>query len=102
MCLFLAWEGGATEEHYITPGKLIPEEYPKHPSVLKIVRDSELLRRSAFYYAPHIYYAVNHSLRGEMPVKPRKLMYAQGGRDSNSLCDSKFTTHCQLTIVQYF
>ena len=28
-----------------------------------------------------------------MPVKPRKVVSAQGGRHSKSLCDSKFATH---------
>ena len=36
-----------------------PNQYPKDPAVLKTVRDSELLRRSVFYYPPQIYYAVN-------------------------------------------
>ena len=44
-----------------------------------------------FYYAPETYYAVNASLRGEMPVKLRKVMSMQGGRDGKSLRDRKFT-----------
>ena len=50
------------------------------------------------YYAPLIYYAVNPSLRGEMPVKPKEMMSAQWGRDSKSLCDRKFTTRSKFTI----
>ena len=46
--------------------------FPKDPAVLKTLRDSELLRRSVFTTPPNIYYAVNPSLRGEMPVKPKE------------------------------
>ena len=36
---------------------------------------------------------MNHSLRREKPRKPRKMMSAQGGRNSKSLRDGKLTTH---------
>ena len=53
---------------------------PKDPAVLKILQDSELLRRSAFTPPPIIiHYAVNPSLRGQMLAKPRKIVSAQGG-----------------------
>ena len=45
-------------------------------------------------------YVVNSSLRGEMPVKTKENdVCAGGGRDSNSLYDSKFATHSESTIT---
>ena len=41
---------------------------------------------------------VSPSLRGEMPVKPRKMMCAQGGRDSKSPCDSELTSIVDLPL----
>ena len=64
---------------------------PKGPSRTKTLRNSELL-----CYDPHNHYAVNPSLRGEMPLKPRKMMSTQRGNDSKSLCNCKFTTRSKL------
>ena len=70
------------------------------PAVLKTLRDSELLRRSVFYYAPQVYYAVNLSLRGQNACKtPGKWCPHRGGRHSRSLCGSKFTTHGKFTTA---
>ena len=55
-------------------------------------RNSEFLSFSVFT-TPHIYYAVNHFVRRELPGKPRKMMSARGGRHLKSLRDSKLTTH---------
>ena len=40
---------------------------------------SELLRRTVFTTPPHIYYAVNPTLRGKIHAKPRKIVSAQRG-----------------------
>ena len=72
------------------------------PYILKTLQDSVLLRRSAFTTSPYTYYVVNPCLRGEMPVKPRKMMSAQGGRHSKSLCGSKFTMHSKCTTAWSF
>ena len=63
---------------------------PERPSRTKTLWDSESLCRSVCTTPPppHIYYAVNPSLREEIPVKPSKSMSAQGGRDGKSLCNS--------------
>ena len=60
---------------------------PKNPAVLKVLRDSELLRRSVFTTPPppHIYYVGNPSLRGKVPAKRRKMCQRRGGRHSKSL-----------------
>ena len=50
--------------------------FPKDPAVLKILRDSELLRRSVFITPPQIYYAVNASSRRKMSAIPRKMVSA--------------------------
>ena len=72
------------------------QHFPKDPSVLKTLRDNELLCCSVFTTCPMfsiIYYAANLFLRGELPVKPMKMTSAQGGHDSKSLCDCEFITH---------
>ena len=38
----------------------------------------------------------------KMPLQPRKIVSAQGGHRSKSLCDSKLTTHSQFTTASYF
>ena len=61
-------------------------KFPMDPAVLKTLRDSELLRRSAFHYTAQIFYSVNPSLRETMPVIPREMnVSTQRGRDSKSL-----------------
>ena len=37
-----------------------------------------------------------------MPAKTRRIVSAQGGCHSRSLCDSKFTTHSKFTTTKYF
>ena len=51
---------------------------PKDPTVLKTLRDSELLRRSVFTTPPDLLRREPLNLRGEMPAKPRKILPAQG------------------------
>ena len=52
----------------------------KDPAELKILRDKVKLLRVVFSQVPLIYYAVNASLEGEMPVKPRKwCLHIEGG-----------------------
>ena len=47
-----------------------------------------------------MHFAVNPSLRGEMLVKLRRLMAAQGGRDGRSLCASHTTNIVAEMITQ--
>ena len=68
---------------------------PMDPAVLKTLRDSELLHRSVFTTPPYLLcYEPFFEMRDAS--KQGKMMSAQAGRDSKSLCDSEFA------IAKYF
>ena len=70
------------------------KSYSKDPAVKKTLLDNELLRRSVFTTPPppHIYCAVNPSLRRRDACKTKEMMSVQRGEgDSKSLCESNFT-----------
>ena len=73
--------------------------HPKDPAVLKILRDSELLRRS-FFTTPPVFTTVWTPLWGEKCLQnPGKWCQRRMGCHCKSLCDSKFTTRSKLTTA---
>ena len=79
--------------------------YPKDPAVLKILRDSELLRRSVFNTPPPYLLRRETHLWGEKCLQTQENRVSEGGggcRHSKSLCGSKFTTHSKFTAGVVF
>ena len=77
--------------------------YPEDPTVLKKLRDGELLRRSVFTMPPQILLRLEALFEEKIACKTQEnFISAGGGRHSKSLCDSKFTTCSKLTTAWYF
>ena len=67
--------------------------------VLKLLRDSELLRRSVFTTPLHTFYTVHPLSEGKCLQNPGKLCQSGGALHSQSLCDNKFTTRSKFMGV---
>ena len=78
-----------------TPSK----NYPKDPAVLKIVRDSDLLRRSVFATPPRFTTPWTPLWEDKCLQFPGKWRPRTVRRDSKSLCGSQFTTPSKFTTA---
>ena len=76
---------------------------PKDPAVLKILRDSELLRRSVSTVPPPRLLRCEPLFEGKDACKSRKIGSAQGGgRHSKLLCDSNYRQEAYITWCDLF